>query len=214
MSTLPDISPELLGTSKVIPVVVLEDAAKAVDLAKALLAGGIEAIELTFRTKAAAEAIRAVRAEVPEMVVGAGTILTPAQVDEAVAAGAQFAVAPGHNQQVTARATEKGLPFAPGVMTPTDIEAALSVGFRTLKFFPAESAGGVTHLKSLIAPYQHMGVRFIPTGGISADLARAYLDLPAVLAVGGSWLTPKDVIAAGDWGRITQIARESLAALA
>lgn len=208
------IEPSLLGSSKVIPVVILHDASKAVDLAKALLAGGIEAIELTFRTDAAADAIRAVRAEVPEMCVGAGTLLTTAQVDEAIDAGAQFAVAPGHNQAVTSHAIKHGLPFAPGVMTPTDVEAALEKGFRTLKFFPAESAGGVKHLKSLIAPYQHMGIKFIPTGGISAKIAPDYLSLPAVLAVGGSWLTPADAIANNDWDAIAKIAKESLAALA
>lgn len=208
------IEPAQLGSSKVIPVVILEDASKAVALARALLAGGIEAIELTFRTSSAAESIRAIRAEVPEMVVGAGTLLTPAQVDQAVDAGAQFAVAPGHNFAVTDRAAERGLPFSPGVMTPTDVEAALARGFRTLKFFPAESAGGVAHLKSLIAPYQHLGVRFIPTGGISAATAPNYLKLKAVLAVGGSWLTPADAVAKNDWAAITAIAKESLANLA
>jgi 2-dehydro-3-deoxyphosphogluconate aldolase / (4S)-4-hydroxy-2-oxoglutarate aldolase len=208
------IEPAQLGRSKVIPVVILQDAAKAVPLARALLEGGIEAIELTFRTACAAEAIRAIRAEVPEMVVGAGTLLSPAQVDEAVDAGAQFAVAPGHNPAVSDRAIARGLPFSPGVMTPTEVEAALAKGFKTLKFFPAESAGGVAHLKSLIAPYQHLGIRFIPTGGITAKVAADYLKIPAVLAVGGSWLTPADALARNDWSAIATLARESLAALA
>lgn len=207
------IEPAQLGSSKVIPVVILEEADKAVPLARALLAGGIEAIELTFRTACAAEAIKAVRAEVPEMVVGAGTLLSAQQVDEAVEAGAQFAVAPGHNPEVTNRAAERGLPFSPGVMTPTEVEAALAKGFKTLKFFPAESAGGVKHLKSLIAPYKHLGIRFIPTGGINAALAADYLKIPAVLAVGGSWLTPADAIANNDWDAIAALAKESLAAL-
>lgn len=207
------IEPSLLGTSKIIPVVILHQVSKAVDLAKALLAGGIEAIEVTFRTAAAADAIRAIRVEVPEMCVGAGTLLSTTQVDEAVAAGAQFAVAPGHNQKVSRHAIASGLPFAPGVMTPTDVEAALEKGFRTLKFFPAESAGGVKHLKSLIAPYRHLGIQFIPTGGISANSAPSYLALPAVLAVGGSWLTPEDAIANNNWAAVTKIARESIDAL-
>lgn len=207
------ITRELLGSSRIIPVVVLQDAAHAVPLAKALLAGGIEAIELTFRTKAGAESISRVREAVPGMTVGAGTLLSAEQVDQAVAAGAQFAVAPGFNRRVTDRAREQALPFAPGVMTPSDVENALEAGFTTLKFFPAESAGGVNHLKSLLGPYKHMGAGFIPTGGISAAIAPDYLRLPAVLAVGGSWLTPADAVEQGDWEKITRIARESLEAV-
>ncbi len=207
------ITRELLGTSRIIPVVVLQDAAQAVPLARALLAGGIEAIELTFRTAAGADAIRQVRESVPGMTVGAGTLLSAEQVDKAVDAGAQFAVAPGFNRRVTERARERGLPFAPGVMTPTDVENALEAGFTTMKFFPAESAGGVPQLKSLLGPYKHMGATFIPTGGITATTAANYLQLPAVLAVGGSWLTPSDALSRGDWETITRIARESLEAL-
>lgn len=202
---------ESLRQSPVVPVVVIEDPGLAVPLARALLAGGVRVIEITFRTAAAAESIRLIRRKVPAIRVGAGTLLSPQQVDQAQAAGASFGVAPGCRPSTVRAAHEAGLPFAPGVMTPGEVEAAVELGCRTLKFFPAESAGGVGHLKSLIAPYRHLDIRFLPTGGITAALARGYLALPEVLAVGGSWLAPEGMMRAGEWTAIEQLAREASA---
>lgn len=200
-----------LSAAGVVPVVVINDAANAVPLAKALLAGGVKVIELTLRTAAGLDAIRAIAAEVPEMLVGAGTVLSTEQVREVKTAGAAFAVAPGTNRTILAAAQEVGLPFAPGVMTPSDIETALGMGCRMLKFFPAESAGGVTHLKAMAAPYGHLGVKFMPTGGIKEAQLADYLAVPTVAAVGGSWLATGAQIDAGDWAAITA---QSAAAMA
>ena len=192
-----------LSAAGVVPVVVINDAANAVPLAHALLAGGVKVIELTLRTAAGLDAIKAIASEVPDMLVGAGTVLSPEQVREVKAAGAAFAVAPGTNRTILAAAQEGDLPFAPGVMTPSDIETALSMGCRMLKFFPAESAGGVTHLKAMAAPYGHLGVKFMPTGGIKAAQLADYLAVPTVAAVGGSWLATGAQIDAGQWDTIT-----------
>lgn len=180
---------EALTTTGVVPVITINRVEDAVPLAQALARGGVRAAEITFRTAAAAESIRRIASEVPEVLVGAGTLLTPDQVKAAKAAGAAFAVAPGCNPTTVKAAQEADLPFAPGVMTPSDVERALELGCTVLKFFPAESAGGLAHLKSLYAPYQSAGVRFIPTGGIDVAKARAYLAFKGVVAVGGSWLT-------------------------
>lgn len=201
---------EQIRSERVVPVVVIDDAKYAVPLAKALVAGGVHSIEITFRTAAAEESIRRVSEEVPEMLVGAGTLITVDQVKAAVTAGAKFAVAPGCREVIVKSAQDNGLPFFPGVMTPTDVENALSYGCKILKFFPAESAGGVKHLKSLIAPYQNQGIQFIPTGGIDQVKARDYLALAPVLAVGGSWLAPKDIVQAEKWDEIERIAKETL----
>lgn len=195
--------------SGVIAVLILEDAAHAVPLAKALLAGGVKAMELTLRTDAAIEALRQIREHVPDMLAGIGTVLNVEQIDEIVAAGAQFAVSPGLNADVVRRAQEVGLPFAPGVMTPTDIEAAIRLGCRELKFFPAEPSGGLSMLNSIRAPYGHLGVRFVPLGGVNAANMKAWLSNPGVFAVGGSWLASKDVIAAQDWNEVTRRAKEA-----
>ncbi len=203
-----------LSAAGVVPVVVINDAAKAVPLAKALLAGGVKVIELTLRTAAGLDAIKAIAAEVPDMLIGAGTVLSPEQVREVKAAGAHFAVAPGTNRTVLAAAQEVDLPFAPGVMTPSDIETALGMGCTTLKFFPAESAGGVPHLKAMAAPYGHLGVKFMPTGGIKAAQLGDYLAVPTVAAVGGSWLATAAQIDAGDWAAITNQAAEAMAVVA
>ena len=197
--------------SGVIAVLTLDDAHLAVPLARALLAGGITAMELTLRTPAALEALRAVVAEVPELLAGAGTVLNPSQVHEVAAAGAAFGVAPGTNPRVVEAARKEGLFFMPGVATPSDIELAVEFGCRALKFFPAEPCGGLSYLKSMAAPYAHLGLHFVPLGGISTANVRGYLQDPLILAVGGSWLAPRERIAARDWPGITQIAREAVA---
>lgn len=188
----------------VIAVLVIDEARHAVPLARALLAGGVDAMELTLRTPAALEALKNIRREVPEMLAGIGTILTPQQVCEVVEAGGAFGVAPGTNRRVIEEARKRGLPFAPGIVTPSDLEAALELGCRVVKFFPAEPAGGLPYLKSLAAPYAHLGVRFIPLGGLTADNMGAYLSEPSVMAIGGSWLATRDAIRKTDWATITQ----------
>jgi len=192
----------------VMAVLVIDDAADAVPLARALLAGGVNVMELTLRTPSAMEALKLIRAEVPEMIAGVGTVLTPQQVGEVRAADASFAVAPGINPLVVREAAAVGLPFAPGICTPTDIEMALQEGCKLLKLFPAGPQGGLPYLNSIAAPYQHLGVRFIPLGGVSAGNAAEYLASPLVAALGGSWLAPRDLIKAHDWQAITERARE------
>ena len=191
----------------VIAVLILEDALHAVPLARALLAGGIDAMELTLRTDAAIDALKLIREHVPDMLAGIGTVLNVDQVDEVVAAGAHFAVSPGLNPNVVERAQELGLPFAPGVMTPSEIEVALEMGCREMKFFPAVPSGGLSMLDSIRAPYAHLGARFIPLGGINEANMETWLRNPGVFALGGSWLTPKDVIQSENWAEVTQRAR-------
>ena len=195
--------PQRLHRSGVIAVLVVDAADDAVPLARALLAGGVDCIELTLRTPVAMAALRRIRAEVPELVVGVGTILTPQQVNEVHAAGAAFGVAPGMNPRVVAEARRVGLPFAPGVCTPTDIELALEHACRLLKFFPAEPSGGLAYLRAIAAPYAHLGVKYIPLGGVSLANAEQYLKEPAVHALGGSWLAPRELIQRQDWAAIT-----------
>lgn len=197
--------------SGVAAVLTIPDPADAVPLARALHAGGVRVIELTFRTAHAAESIRRIREEVPEMVVGAGTLLNAAQVAEAHRAGAFFGVAPGCNPATIDAAREQGLPFAPGVMTPTDIEIAVAHGCQVLKFFPAETSGGLRHLKVMMAPFMHLGLRFIPLGGANAGNLATYLASPLVLCVGGSWLAPSDVIERKDWKHVQTRAEEASA---
>ena len=192
----------LKGTG-VLAVLVIDDAADAVPLACALVAGGIDCIELTLRTDAAMEALRRIRAEVPGMLVGAGTVLTPEQVNEVKEAGAAFGVAPGMNPRVVAEARRIGFPFAPGVCTPTDIELAIEQGCRWLKLFPVEASGGLAYLRSIAAPFLHLGIQFIPLGGVSMANAEAYLREPSVLALGGSWIAPRELIQRKDWTGIT-----------
>lgn len=187
---------------------VIDDAADAVPLARALLAGGIDCIELTLRTQVALDALKRIRAEVPEMLAGAGTVLTPEQAREVRAAGAAFGVAPGMNPRVVAEARRVGLPFAPGVCTPTDVELAIEQDCRLLKLFPCEPSGGLAYLRSIAAPFLHLGIQFIPLGGVSAANAEAYLREPSVLALGGSWLAPRELIQRKEWNRITTNARE------
>jgi len=199
--------------SKLIAVLVIDRAEDAVPLAKALLAGGVDMMELTLRTDAAIPALREIRERVPEMLAGIGTILTREQVDEVVEAGASFGVAPAVNPGIIEYATERGLPFGPGVMTPTDIDQSVALGCRLLKFFPAGSSGGLAHLKNIAAPYAHLGLKFVPLGGINLSNMRDYLDSDLIAAIGGSWLAPRDVIAAQDWAQIEANAREAKALL-
>lgn len=191
----------------VIPVIVLENADDAVPLARALVAGGLPAIEITLRTDAALESIRRVAAEVPDALVGAGTILNRKQFFAASEAGAKFIVSPGLTPELVDAADGSPVPLLPGAVTSSEIMAALEEGYSLLKFFPAEQAGGVPYLKSLSSPFGQ--VRFCPTGGVSAANARDYLSLPNVLCVGGSWVAPKDAMEAGDWDRITALAKEA-----
>ena len=195
-----------LHAGAVIAVLVVERPQQAVHLARALLAGGVSAMELTLRTPAALQCLRAVREEVPEMIAGAGTILRPAQVAEVVAAGGAFGVAPGTNVAVIREAIAAGLPFAPGVVTPTDVDMALQEGCHDLKFFPAEPSGGLPMLASIKAPFAHLGVRYIPLGGVTTANLEAWLRDPDVLAVGGSWLARRELIEAGAWEQITALA--------
>ncbi|MGF1239443.1 bifunctional 4-hydroxy-2-oxoglutarate aldolase/2-dehydro-3-deoxy-phosphogluconate aldolase [Streptomyces sp. 2-6] len=208
---LPSSAPpaSVLDLAPVVPVVVLDDVALAVPLARALVAGGLPAIEVTLRTPAAPEVIRAIAAEVPQAVVGAGTVLTPAQVTQCVSAGARFLVSPGWTDTLLTAMTESGVPFLPGVSTASEVVALLERGVREMKFFPAQAAGGTAYLKSLAAPLPQ--ARFCPTGGIGPDTAPDYLTLPNVGCVGGSWMVPADALAARDWARIERLAREAAA---
>jgi 2-dehydro-3-deoxyphosphogluconate aldolase/(4S)-4-hydroxy-2-oxoglutarate aldolase len=185
----------------------------AVPLAKTLWEAGIRAIELTLRTPTAFDSLAAIRRECPEMCVGLGTVLTPAQVDRAVEGHADFAVAPGLNSRVVEAARESDLPFAPGIATPSEIEAALELGCRTLKFFPAEPSGGVRYLTSMAAPYAHLGVSYLPLGGLNAENFTRYLSLEIVSAVGGSWIAPRLLIQGQDWKAIGENARTAMAGL-
>ncbi len=191
----------------IIPVVVLDDAKDAKALGEALCEGGLPCAEVTFRTAAAEEAIRIMSSEYPDMLVGAGTVLTTEQVDRAVAAGAKFIVSPGLNPKVVKYCQEKGIPITPGIQTPTEIEAALELGLNTVKFFPAEPAGGLKMIKAIAAPY--VDVTFMPTGGISASNVREYLGYNRIVACGGSWMVKKDLIAAGEFGKIKEMVREA-----
>ncbi|MEU7420635.1 bifunctional 4-hydroxy-2-oxoglutarate aldolase/2-dehydro-3-deoxy-phosphogluconate aldolase [Streptomyces antibioticus] len=201
----------VLDLAPVLPVVVVRDADDAVPLARALVAGGLPAIEVTLRTPAALDAVRRISAEVPEAVVGAGTVITPEQVTACVAAGARFLVSPGWTDGLLAAMRASGVPFLPGVSTATEVVALLERGVREMKFFPAQAAGGTAYLRSLVGPLPQ--ARFCPTGGVGPDNAPEYLSLPNVGCVGGSWMVPAEAVAARDWGRVEELAR-SAAALA
>ncbi len=189
---------------RVVPVLALESVESGIKMAEILDRNGLKCAEVTFRTDAAEEVIREITKRYPDICVGAGTVLNREDLRRAFGAGAVFAVAPGFNPSVVGEAIERGYPFFPGVATPTDVEQAMALGCRTLKFFPAEAAGGTKMLKSIIAPYRHLGVRFIPTGGISTDNLDEYLAIPEVIAVGGTWLGKSTHIAAGQWDLIEQ----------
>jgi len=193
-------------------VVVLDREEHAVSLAEALLAGGLDVMEITFRTAAAEGALKRIAERFPEILLGAGTLLDAEQVKRARGAGAVFGLAPGLNPETVRAARAEGLVFSPGVMTPGEVEQALSLGCDLLKFFPAEAAGGTAMLKALAGPYAHTGVRFIPTGGIGPHNLGDYLKLPIVAAIGGSWMVEKSLIAAGRWSEITRLTKDALAA--
>ena len=191
----------------------IENAERAAPLARALLDGGIEAIELTFRTPAALDALKAISAAVPEMLIGVGTILTPEQVLEVKAAGAHFAVSPGMNPRVVRAAIEAGVPFAPGICTPSDLEAAIELGCRFVKFFPAEASGGVRYLRSMAAPYKHLGIQYFPLGGLNSENMIEYLQEPHIPTIGGSWIVKNELVENEDWAGITARAAEVIQAL-
>ncbi len=193
----------------IVPVVEIPDLAAAVPLADALCAAGIPCVEITFRTEAAAGAIAAMRSAHPEMLIGAGTILTVAQLAVAVTSGAQFVVTPGFGRTVVSRCIAAGVPVIPGVCTPTEVQLALEEGLTTLKFFPAAAAGGVPYLRALGGPFP--GVGFIPTGGIDAGNLAAYLALPNVVACGGSWFARRELLEEGAWATVSRLAEEAAA---
>jgi 2-dehydro-3-deoxyphosphogluconate aldolase/(4S)-4-hydroxy-2-oxoglutarate aldolase len=190
---------ERIRQAGVVPVISIEEPKAAVPLADALLEGGLGVAEITFRTPSAARAIELIARDRPELLVGAGTILSRENLMRAQAAGARFAFAPGLNPPIVNAANECGIPFVPGVATPSDVEHALSMGCSTLKLFPAEVMGGIAMLNALAGPYQHTGVRFVPTGGVSPDNLESYLNHTMVVAVGGTWIARKEDLAAGNW---------------
>jgi 2-dehydro-3-deoxyphosphogluconate aldolase/(4S)-4-hydroxy-2-oxoglutarate aldolase len=199
----------VLKLQPVVPVLIIDDVKTAVPLARALVAGGLKAIEITLRTPAALEAIRAVANEVEGAVAGAGTILNAAQFEAAVEAGSQFIVSPGTTQELIDAASDSEIPLLPGAATASEVMGLREEGYEVLKFFPAEQAGGAAYLKSLSSPLA--GTLFCPTGGISLANARDYLSLPNVVCVGGSWVAPKDFVAKGDWAGIEKLAAEAAA---
>ena len=199
----------VLAASPVMPVIVLEEVAHAVPLARALVAGGIRVLEVTLRTPVALECMRAIAAEVPEALLGAGTVLSAADLDAAAKAGAVFAISPGASPALLEAARTSPIPFLPAVMTPSDVITAMDAGFDTFKLFPAAQAGGMAMLKALGGPFPQ--ARFCPTGGIDAASAPAFLALPNVACVGGSWLCPAELVRAGDWDAITALARAAAA---
>lgn len=207
-------NPEPFLKQRLMCITSIDKADDAVPLARALLAGGLNVMEITFRTAAAAESIRRIRKEVPQMGMGAGTLLTADNVKAAVDAGAQFGVSPGLNETVLAAAGKAQMPFFPGVMTPTEVDRALNLGCKYLKFFPAEPAGGAAMLKSLVAPFAHTGLKFLPTGGITTATLANYLALPQVAAIGGSWMAEKKLVTEKAWDKITVITAEALKVVA
>jgi 2-dehydro-3-deoxyphosphogluconate aldolase/(4S)-4-hydroxy-2-oxoglutarate aldolase len=194
----------IAARAPVIPVLTIERTADAVPLARALVKGGLPVLEVTLRTAVALDALRAIAAEVPEAVPGAGTLLEPRQFDEVRRAGSRFAVSPGWTPQMATAATAAGLPFLPGIQTVSEAMVLAELGFTLMKFFPAGAAGGVAWLMAVAAPLS--GLSFCPTGGVDAETASRYLALPNVACVGGSWVAPRDAVASGDWARIERLA--------
>ncbi len=200
---------EVLQISPIIPVVVIEDIKDAVPLAQSLIEGGIQIIEVTLRSSCALEAIELIAKNVPKMRVGVGTILNPTQLDQAQNRGAEFLISPGLTIKLLEHAKKKDMPLIPGVSSSSEVMQALELGYNALKFFPAEYCGGVKLLNAFNGPFK--GVKFCPTGGISADNMRSYLNLENVLCVGGSWLTPKNLVQNKEWDKITEICKRALA---
>ena len=198
---------ERLARAGVVPVVVIEDAKDAVPTANAMVAGGIDVMEITFRTAAAPDAIEAVSKNCPDMLVGAGTVLNLEQCKLAVEKGAKFIVSPGFDPQVVSWCIENGIAVTPGCVTPTEITAAVNMGLKVVKFFPANVYGGLNAMKNLSAPF--VGLKFLPTGGVNTANIKEYIDAPFIHAVGGSWVCPKADIAAGNWEKITQLCIEA-----
>ena len=196
-----------LARAGVVPVVVLEDAGDAVPTAKAMLAGGVDVMEITFRTAAATDSIKAVAESCPDMLVGAGTVLNLTQCKLAVEMGAKFIVSPGFDAEVVDWCIANNIPVTPGCVTPTEITAAVNRGLKVIKFFPANVYGGLNAMKNLSAPF--VGIKFLPTGGVNAANIKEYIDAPFIHAVGGSWVCPKDAVKAGDWDKITALCAEA-----
>lgn len=192
----------------IVPVVVLNDAKDAAPLAQALCNGGLPCAEVTFRTDAAEEAIRIMSEQFPDMLIGAGTVITTEQVDRAVAAGAKFIVSPGLNPRIVKYCVEKGILITPGCTNPSDIEQAIENGLEVVKFFPAEPAGGLKMIKAMAAPY--VGMKFMPTGGINQNNVRDYLAYDRIIACGGSWMVKGDLVDAGDFDKIEELTREAV----
>lgn len=204
-------SPEItkkINDAGIIAVLIIDEVKHALPLAHALLHGGVDTIELTLRTPAALDAAKIIKKEVPKITLGFGTVLTLDQVKAVVDVGADFAVSPGCNPKIIAEARKKRLPFAPGVMTPTDIEIAIQEGCRILKFFPAATSGGMKHLESMSAPYNYLGLKFIPLGGCNIENAPSYLESDLITAIGGTWLAKRPLIQSEDWNAITNNAKE------
>ena len=202
---------ETLKKAGIVPVIVIEDESQAVPLAQALVKGGLPVLEVTFRTSAAAGAIRAIRAAVPEAIVGAGTLLTPQMVKDAKDAGAVFGVAPGFDPVVVNAAKALDLPMVPGIATASELSQALTAGLKLVKFFPAEAAGGVKMIKNFLGAFRFTGVKFMPTGGVNLTNVGDYLAVPEIVCCGGTWLVPKDALAVGDWTRIETLAKDAAA---
>lgn len=202
---------ETLGKAGIVPVIVIEREEQAVPLARALVKGGLPVLEVTFRTPAAAGAIAAIRREVTEAVLGAGTLLTPAMVKAAKAAGAVFGVAPGFDPAVMAAAKAEGLPMCPGIATASELSQALTAGCTMVKFFPAEAAGGVKMIRNLLGAFRFTGVKFMPTGGVNLGNVADYLAVPEIVCCGGTWIVPKDALAAGDFAAIEKLAADAAA---
>ena len=202
---------DILGSTGVVPVIVIEREEQAVPLARALVKGGLSVLEVTFRTAAAADAIAAIRSEVPEAVVGAGTLISADQVRAAKKAGAAFGVAPGFDPVVVATAKAVGLPMVPGIATASELSQALTAGVPMVKFFPAEAAGGVKMIKNLLGAFRSTGVKFMPTGGINLSNLADYLAVPEIVACGGTWIVPKDALASNDWDAIEKLAADAAA---
>lgn len=199
-----------VSKTRLMPVAVIPTLESAVPLANALLEAGLPHIEITLRTECALDAMRIIRKECPEMTVGAGTILNAEVIPELVDMGVEFGVSPGLNPAVIEKAQSMNFLMIPGVITPGEVERGLSMGLKLLKFFPAEAAGGAKMMKALAGPYGHTGVKFVPTGGINAGNAQAYLDLPVTEAIGGSWFVDQKLVSAGEFTRISELTREAL----
>lgn len=202
---------ETLGNAGIIPVIVIENEADAVPLARALVKGGLPVLEVTFRTEAAAGAIAAICREVPQAIVGAGTILTSGQLRAAKKAGAAFCVSPGFDPIIVEEANSMLMPFCPGIATASELSQALSAGCKMVKFFPAEAAGGVNMIKNLLGAFRFTGVKFMPTGGVNLSNVAEYLSVPEIVCCGGTWIVPKAALASGDWDAITKLATAAAA---